>query len=917
MEVDGAIFLDATVASYGRLIDGKQSNSERTSDSRSSGSDATHTENEGLSNDTKPNEDLEGEPCVVLGSSVARGFEAESAGVLGSKRAESVSEKFLHMLLRKYNRGKIWNFNEEGDASSEDDSSGSSSSQKTRGHRSHSPTPDGVVGKIARKRRRKRARIDDGREIQRLFPGVRSLALIGMWDPIKGKWFSGCMIWTYSSLRLLSEDSELSFLMVLCDAAMSEVHRLEASNADNAKMDFISSISHELRSPLHGILGSVECLQEQLHDATSSGLISQVEVCARTLLDIVNHLLDFSKINNYARKQDRNMAEHRNRTRILDVTGTTSRVGGKMTLDADVSLDVTTEEVVEAAFYSFCWSKEQQIILGRNVAFIRDIDRSPEIDWRCRIATGGWKRICINLISNALKYTSQGYVHVTLKSVPLRHRKRFNAVLTVSDTGRGMSQDFLINHLFKAFSQEDSLVEGAGLGMSLVAKIVKALGGKVDVKSIKGVGTTITVTVPLQHSSQEPHPHEIDGIGQLNNVSVGIFKPTFSATEAPNLSPVDRGQALLRASLERTCVDLGISFRKLDIIGQETADVALILESDLALLQPSKDQAQSSSFVGELARIPVVILCNNAISERQIRNDQPHHLSQKYLEFVSLPAGPKRLRKAIQSCLQNIQKPVPNSDEGTASSVDTQITSRLAKAGPALPVRLSSRVAQASKTHRRWLSDSIAYFPDEDAEAQQMFIERMERSNQDVPQQIIDLPLDEVSKHKPPMVDNNNNVNSSLIREVQEEVPQNLSLLLVDDNQINLQLLITYADKRKHHRITATNGLEAVEAYKAAHMKLNIPRSDGIESVAATNAKPQVVLMDINMPILDGFEATRQIRQFEKQEGVSPPATIIALTGLGSADAQHEAYGSGVDLFLTKPVRLKELTRILDGLRAA
>ena len=72
--------------------------------------------------------------------------------------------------------------------------------------------------------------------------------------------------------------------------------------------------------------------------------------------------------------------------------------------------------------------------------------------------------------------------------------------------------------------------------------------------------------------------------------------------------------------------------------------------------------------------------------------------------------------------------------------------------------------------------------------------------------------------------------------------------------------------------------------------------------------------MDINMPILNGFEATRQIRGFEKQKGLEP-ATIIALTGLGSASAQQEAFSSGVDLFLTEPVRLKELTKILDGVQ--
>lgn len=64
---------------------------------------------------------------------------------------------------------------------------------------------------------------------------------------------------------------------------------------------------------------------------------------------------------------------------------------------------------------------------------------------------------------------------------------------------------------------------------------------------------------------------------------------------------------------------------------------------------------------------------------------------------------------------------------------------------------------------------------------------------------------------------------------------------------------------------------------------------------------------------MNGFQATRQIRQFEKQQGLVP-ATVIALAGLGSAEAQNEAYISGIDLFLTKPVRLKELTEIFKPL---
>lgn len=124
-----------------------------------------------------------------------------------------------------------------------------------------------------------------------------------------------------------------------------------------------------------------------------------------------------------------------------------------------------------------------------------------------------------------------------------------------------------------------------------------------------------------------------------------------------------------------------------------------------------------------------------------------------------------------------------------------------------------------------------------------------------------------------------------------------------------------YAEKYGHRKMVATDGLQAVESYKQAALEAE-EKGETKETIleGASPIKPQVILMDINMPVLNGFEATRQIRGFEKQKGLES-ATIIALTGLGSAEAQQEAFSSGVDLFLTKPVRLKELTKILDGIK--
>lgn len=89
--------------------------------------------------------------------------------------------------------------------------------------------------------------------------------------------------------------------------------------------------------------------------------------------------------------------------------------------------------------------------------------------------------------------------------------------------------------------------------------------------------------------------------------------------------------------------------------------------------------------------------------------------------------------------------------------------------------------------------------------------------------------------------------------------------------------------------------------------------ADGLEAVERFQENPDLfscILMDISMPRMDGIEATKQIRAFEHSKG-REPVVILALTGLASASAQQDAYESGVDVFLSKPVKLKELSTIL------
>ncbi len=123
-----------------------------------------------------------------------------------------------------------------------------------------------------------------------------------------------------------------------------------------------------------------------------------------------------------------------------------------------------------------------------------------------------------------------------------------------------------------------------------------------------------------------------------------------------------------------------------------------------------------------------------------------------------------------------------------------------------------------------------------------------------------------------------------------------LSLLLVEDNPINLNLLIASFKKLGHAYSTATDGSQAVAAYRNASETRN-PRFD-------------IVFMDIQMPVMDGLEASLQIRKYEKTRGLQP-AIIIALTALTSLQAEQEALDSGVDRFMSKPVSIKKLRDVV------
>jgi len=141
-------------------------------------------------------------------------------------------------------------------------------------------------------------------------------------------------------------------------------------------------------------------------------------------------------------------------------------------------------------------------------------------------------------------------------------------------------------------------------------------------------------------------------------------------------------------------------------------------------------------------------------------------------------------------------------------------------------------------------------------------------------------------------------------------------LLLVDDNRINLQLLVAFAKRKEYPYVAVLDGKLALDAFEASH-RYSLASSGSGEATAGSvgTGPPTVILMDINMPVMDGYEAVQRIRAYEGKHQTTP-VRIIAVTALQSEAAQMEAFGSGFDMFLSKPIKLKSLAKLIQDVQA-
>lgn len=457
----------------------------------------------------------------------------------------SVTETFLRKLLRRYPHGKVFNFDDEGSlSSSEEEIRRISQNGIEVTSEEQQAMTEGTMQR--RQKKKKISRKAEGKEILRLLPSARCVAFFPLWDSHKERWFAGSMVWTTNPTRVLDPDEDLTYLASFGNSIMADVSRLNALVSSQIKNSFVSSISHELRSPLHGVLASVEFLQESPLNALQQEMVNIIGSCGRTLLDTLNHVLDFTKL--------KITKEHKD-PRSKSPSGPKPTRMGSLTSDsqsikreAPVDLCILTEEVLQGVYAGRRFGRGPSGSLASDVSLPAPQLISPMVivnfdwreNWRFGIHPGAWRRLVMNIFGNALKYTDAGFVRISLGS-SVRKGSSNDAsssmvTLTVADSGKGISREFLNHHLYTPFTQEDSLAMGSGLGLSIVRHIVTELEGHIAIESEQDFGTEVTISLPLTPAmSPATSPGEEDLIFQVRKRAQGVTMCLVGFDIFPNI----------------------------------------------------------------------------------------------------------------------------------------------------------------------------------------------------------------------------------------------------------------------------------------------------------------------------------------------------------------------------------------------
>lgn len=715
--------------------------------------------------------------------------------------------------------------------------------------------------------------------------------MVPVFDVDKRPIFMVCA-YTRKGIMHVMEGYELQYLRAIGVIILSVVLKHRITVANTAKTNFISNISHELRTPLHGIVAAADLLKGTRLSYTQDDYLKTVIESAEELSETVNHVLDFTKLSGKS-----NDSTHRYNVQpvkfdlalLIDETVETCWIGSRARAEA-------AAESIGSYYCPPNRSQSPEAFQNQKrktpqwVEILSDIDLC-EKGWWIKSDKAGIRRILMNLISNSIKFTKDGFIRIRLEQVVMEPivEGKVSVKITVTDTGKGISKDFQQNRMWEAFSQEDPLQSGTGLGLSIVNQIARALGGKPSVRSEEGQGTSISVFLQVDAVGDAP-PKPIVQPAQTISVTMLGFNTTHKGVA--ELKEIMIGYLVdwwgFRVTPEDED-DLGdILFINEDVSMVSDLTAARDFSRPVIFLHSSRGDAEVMAAVGAFERL-------GGWCRLVFKPKGPTKLEEAFRTAVSKMEG---IRQSPSSSASNHSLSFRTAQEGSESDRDsvysTPISPRDSPRGSwqhlaQTPVTLTRRRSEEHResTPRPPLGQRSSTYTATGLKNEYL---------PDTPRALATIGSDSVtaSPSESSTVEITPN-GSVMLRSLVGNVDPDWKpvVLLVDDNYVNRKVLSSWLNKKKYEWRQATDGLEAVEVFQEHPPNFF-----------------NVVLMDLSMPRMDGYEAAQEIRKIEAlrnqtegpSKGLNQRARIFAVTGLASSEDKRKAFACGMDGYLVKPV---------------